>query len=89
VFTSKRKGSESLHRQSISVISSSNFPAPFESPDLLTLDISMLYTSFFGALVIIKTKFVVFFFVCFWHLWGFNLELCTCKAGALLLAPHL
>jgi hypothetical protein len=80
--------SESLHRQSISVISSPNVATPFESPDLLTLDIGMLYTSFFGALVIIKTKLVVFF-VCFWHFWGFNLGLCTCKAGALLLAPHL
>jgi hypothetical protein len=56
--------SESLHKQSISVITSSNVPAPFESPNLLTLVMSMLYTSFFGALVIIKTKLVVFF-VCF------------------------
>jgi hypothetical protein len=55
------EASESLHRQSIYVISSSMVPAPIESPDLLTLVIRMLYTSFFGELVIIKTKLVVFF----------------------------
>jgi hypothetical protein len=48
----------------------------------------MQYTSFFGALVIIKTKLVAFF-VCFWNFSGFNLGLCTCKAGALLLEKHL
>jgi hypothetical protein len=63
--------SGSLHTQSTSVISSSNVPATFESPDLLTLDISMLYTSFFGALVIIKTKLVVFFVCLFLPFLGF------------------
>jgi hypothetical protein len=67
----RAEASESLHRQSISVISSSNIPAPFESPDLLTLVISMLYTPFFGALVIIKTKLVVFFVCLFLAFLGF------------------
>jgi hypothetical protein len=67
----RAEASQSLHRQSISVISSSNVPAPFESPDLLTLDINMLYTSFFRVLVIIKTKLVVFSDCLFLALLGF------------------
>jgi hypothetical protein len=67
----RAEASESLHRQSISVIGSSNVPAPFESPDLLTLDISMLYASFFGALVIIEIKLVVFSVCLFLALLGF------------------
>jgi hypothetical protein len=29
------------------------------------------------------------FCVCVWWGWGLNSELCTCKAGTLLLKPHL
>jgi hypothetical protein len=59
-----------LNRQSTSVISSSNVPAPFESPDPMTL-VSLLYTLFFGALIIIKTKLVLFFVCLFFVFLGF------------------